>query len=128
MRTKNSYGFYITLIFIVYIIVVGCGSTKAPKVATEGETKASPTLKATTNETRDVTVSWDDVPGAVSYNIYWSDQPGVTKQNGTKIPNVKNPHKIAELKKGKKYYFVVTAVNASGESKESEELSITVGE
>jgi hypothetical protein len=32
------------------------------------------------------------------------------------------------LKKGKNYYFIVTAVNASGESKESKELSFTVGQ
>jgi fibronectin type 3 domain-containing protein len=78
-------------------------------------------------KTHDVTLAWDDVPNATSYNIYWSDKPGVSKNNGTKIANVKNPHKIAGLKKGEKYYFVVTAVNASGESKESKELSITVG-
>jgi fibronectin type 3 domain-containing protein len=79
-----------------------------------------------TVRTPDVTLTWDDVPNATSYNIYWSNLPGVTKKNGTKISNVKNPHKITGLKKGKKYYFVVTAVNASSESKESEELSLTV--
>ena len=76
----------------------------------------------------EVTLSWDDVPYATSYNIYWSDKPGVTKKNGTKIPNVKNPHKITGLKKGEKYHFVVTAVDASGESKESEEISLIVGQ
>jgi len=48
--------------------------------------------------------------------------------NGTKISNVKNPYKIVGLKKGGKYYFVVTAVNASGESEESEEFSFIVGQ
>jgi len=28
-------------------------------------------------------------------------------KNGDKISNVKNPHNIAELKKGEKYYFVI---------------------
>jgi hypothetical protein len=32
------------------------------------------------------------------------------------------------LKEGKTYYFAVTAINASGESKESEEFSFTVGQ
>jgi hypothetical protein len=79
-------------------------------------------------ETRDVTLAWDNVANATSYNVYWSDKPGVTRQNGTKIANAKNPCKLKGLKKGKKYYFVVTAVNQAGESKESEEFSFTVGQ
>ena len=92
--------------------MVGCASAKA----------------TTPPETSDVTLAWDDVPGATAYNIYWSDKPGVTKKNGNKISNVKNPHNIAELKKGKKYYFVVTAVNGSDESNVSKEISITIGQ
>jgi len=49
-------------------------------------------------------------------------------KNRDKISNVKNPHNIAELKKGKKYYFVVTAVNGSDESNVSEEFSLTIGQ
>jgi lysophospholipase L1-like esterase len=90
------------------------------------EPKTTLTVKDPTPETRDLTLSWDDVPNATSYNIYWSNKAGVTKKNGTKISNIRNPHKIKGLKKGRKYYFVVTAVNASGESKESEEFSFTV--
>jgi lysophospholipase L1-like esterase len=97
-------------------------------VIASSEPKKKPTIKASTPETRDVTLAWDDIPNATSYNIYWSDKPGVTKKNGTKISNVKNPHKIVGLKKGKRYYFVVTAVNAASESKESKELSFTVGQ
>lgn len=88
----------------------------------------SQTAKAGSIETRDVTLAWDNVPNATSYNIYWSDKPGVTRQNGTKISNVSNPCKLRGLKKGGTYYFVVTAVNASGESKESDEFSFTVGD
>ncbi len=94
------------------MIMAGCTSTKAN----------------TTPETHGITLTWDDVPGATSYNIYWSDKPGVTKKNGIKISNAKNFHSIAELEKGKKYYFVITAVNASEESQESEELAITAGQ
>ena len=74
------------------------------------------------------TLAWDNVPNAVSYNIYWGESPGVTKRNGKKIANAKNPYTLKGLKRGKTYYFVVTAVNSSGESKESEELSFSVKE
>jgi fibronectin type 3 domain-containing protein len=90
--------------------------------------KAKPTVKDTSPKTVDVTVAWDNVPNATSYNIYWSDTPGVTKKTGTKISNVTSPHKISGLKKGEKYYVVVTAVNASVESEESEEMSFIAGQ
>jgi fibronectin type 3 domain-containing protein len=75
-----------------------------------------------------VIMSWDDVPNAVSYNIYYSDSPGATKQNGKKIANVMSPYTIKGLERGKTYYFVVTAVTNSGESKGSEELPFTVNQ
>ena len=74
------------------------------------------------------TLAWDNVPNAALYNIYWGESPGVTKRNGKKIANATNPYTLKGLKRGKTYYFVVTAVNNSGESKESEELSFTLKE
>jgi fibronectin type 3 domain-containing protein len=103
-------------------------SDSTPAVMHGPQGRQVESTEASAPETRDVTLAWDDVPNATSYNIYWSDKAGVTRENGTKISNVKNPHKIQGLKKGGRYYFVVTAVNASGESKESEEFSFTVGQ
>ena len=81
--------------------------------------------KSSASEQRNVTLAWDHVPNAVSYNIYWKNSPGVSKLSGKKISNVKTPHTIEGLKPGT-YYFVVTAVNESGESEESEEFSLTI--
>ncbi|MBT8370372.1 MAG: AMIN domain-containing protein, partial [Deltaproteobacteria bacterium] len=78
--------------------------------------------------TKQVTLAWDKVSNATSYNVYLSTAPGVTRQNGFKISDVKNNHAVVELKRGATYYFVVTAVNQSGESNESGEISFTVGE
>jgi hypothetical protein len=71
------------------------------------------------------TLAWDNVPGAIAYNIYWRNQPGVTKDNGRKIANVKNPHRLKDLLPGKTYYLVVSAVSENGESRVSEEISYT---
>ena len=73
-----------------------------------------------------VKITWPEGPNAISYNIYWSDSPGVTKHNGIKISNVKSPHTIEGLIRGTTYYFVITSVNEFGESHESEEITTTV--
>jgi len=117
---------------ISYTVVNTEGSIQFGDILNHPEPKTAvldskPAGKGSTPETSDVALGWNDVANATSYNIYYSDKPGVTKKNGIKISNVKNPHKITGLKKGKKYYFVVTAVNASAESKESEEVSFSVG-
>jgi hypothetical protein len=78
--------------------------------------------------TQQVTLTWDNVPNATSYNVYWSNFPGVTKRNGNKISAENNSAIIKGLKRGTTYYFVVTTVNDSEESEESEEISFTVGQ
>ena len=63
-----------------------------------------------------VTISWNSVTGANSYNIYWSQTPG-TASSGTKISNVTSTSYIhRNLTAGTTYYYVVTAQNAGGES------------
>jgi outer membrane protein OmpA-like peptidoglycan-associated protein len=90
-------------------------------------TGCNSTAKKTTSESHllkgDVTLLWNDILGDASYNVYVSMSPGVTKSNGFKISNVTNPVRINQLEHGKTYYFVVTVVDRSGESKESKELS-----
>ena len=41
--------------------------------------------KSITDEIGWVKITWPEVPNSISYNIYWSDSPGVTKHNGIKI-------------------------------------------
>jgi hypothetical protein len=73
----------------------------------------------------EVTISWNNVTGATAYNIYYSQTSGVTQATGTKIPNVASPRVVTSLVDGTPYYFVVTAVNADGESADSAQVSAT---
>ena len=93
---------------------------------TEGAPEPAAEQPSRQEAEKPVTLAWENVPGATSYNLYWRNQAGVTKQNGKKISNVKNPYKITGWHKGMTYYFVITAVNKDGESQESAEMSYTV--
>ena len=72
-----------------------------------------------------VTISWTGVSGATSYAIYWSTSPGVTPQNGTAITNATSPYLHTPLTNGQPYYYVVTALDANGESPPSTEVGAT---
>jgi len=75
-----------------------------------------------------ITIRWNPVMDAASYNIYWSTTPGVSKVSGNKISNVTSPYTHNKgLTNGTTYYYIVTAVNSFGESVESLETEATPG-
>lgn len=77
--------------------------------------------------THPVTLTWDPVPDATAYRVYWSDSPGVGRQSAKNVAVTTNRAEIPGLLPGKTYYFVVTSVKGSLESQSSAELSFTVG-
>lgn len=84
---------------------------------------AAPSGLTATAGNAQATVSWGPVSGAASYNLYWSTTSGVTKLNGTKITGATSPYVHLGLTNGNTYYYVVTAVNANGESADSAQAS-----
>lgn len=80
--------------------------------------QATPALRSG-QELDTVTLTWDPVPGARSYNLYWSNDPGVSRRSGNRIEGVSPPYTFKGVRKGVTYYFVVTTVTDSGESDES---------
>ncbi len=107
------------------ISAIGCVLALAPLFLTTGCATGTPAIPPASQALGgQLTLSWDPVPDAASYNVYFSLAPGVTPQNGTKIANAANPITIRDLKRGTPYYFIVTAVSASGvESEASAEVS-----
>jgi len=71
------------------------------------------------------TVSWQAVPQAERYRVYWSTQPGVSKTTSTVVDLTAGPLLHAGLQNGTPYYYVVTAVGAGGEGPVSAQVSAT---
>ncbi len=63
-----------------------------------------------------IEASWDPVPGASSYNLYYRTDNGVTPANGTRISVTSAPVTVANLTNGTNYFFVFTSIGPNGES------------
>ena len=70
-----------------------------------------------------VSVSWKGVADATSYNLYWATSAGVTPGSATKKTGVSSPCVLTGFTNWTMYYFVMTALNAHGESAVSNETS-----
>jgi hypothetical protein len=87
---------------------------------------STPTNVAATAGNEQVTISWDSVTDATSYNIYWSISSGVTIDTGTEISGITTTsYTHSGRTNGTTYYYVVTAENDYGESDESDQDSAT---
>jgi hypothetical protein len=93
-------------------------------LATPSYPPSAPTGVNATAGNGQVTISWNSVSGATSYNLYWSTSTGVSKLS-SKISNVTSPFIDTGKTNGTTYYYVVTALNSYGESIESSEVSAT---
>jgi len=69
-----------------------------------------------------ITISWSPVSGAISYNIYWNIAGSVTTLDDV-IINASSPYVHMNLPSSNTFYYVVTALNANGESVLSAEVS-----
>ena len=74
---------------------------------------------------RQITLSWNDVKGADSYTIYWSQSSGVGPDNGNSLAEMVSPFVHKPLVNGSLYFYVVAAVNDRGESEPSAEVGAT---
>jgi parallel beta-helix repeat protein len=115
-----------TYFFVVTAVNAnGESATSSEVFATPAATPppAAPTGATATAGNGQVTISWNAVSGATSYNIYWSTTSGVTKTSGTRISGSTSPFTHSGRTNGSTYYYVVTAVNSFGESVASIQVS-----
>ena len=101
-------------------VQVAASTLAAVPVAT---VPAAPTGVSASGGAKQETVSWTPVVGAASYNLYWSTAPGVTPSTGTRVAAVSSPYVLTNLAAGTGYYYVVTALDAAGESAPSAQAS-----
>jgi tripartite motif-containing protein 71 len=74
----------------------------------------------------EVFLSWMEVSGAQSYNLYFSTTPHVTLEGATKIEGVTNPYTHEGLTNDTPYFYAATALFEDGtESGLSEEVTAT---
>ncbi len=111
------------LIFLLAACSAGRVVVSRPEPAAGGGATGSPLVPVGVSAKEGngrVTLTWAPSKGAASYNIYYATTPDVSKNNGTKLSGIaRGPHTVRRLPSRKPHFFVVTAVNAAGESGDS---------
>jgi hypothetical protein len=97
-------------------------SPPSAEIAATAGAPAQPQQLVATLVNADIRLSWQPVTGADTYTLYWRNEPGVDPGNGTAIAAVFSPWLHTGLA-GMPYYYVLTAVNAYGESLASAEVN-----
>jgi len=72
-----------------------------------------------------VTLSWDAVPGALSYSVYQATTPGGQGATAVLSNLTATTATVSGLAPGARYYFIVRAVNADGAGAASNEAQAT---
>lgn len=110
------------LLALFIFALAGCGGGSA---STTTPPPAKVAGVAATAGDGQASLTWNTAGDAVSYNVYYSASAGVTAATGTKVAGAASGGTISGLANGTTYYFVVTGVNAAGESVLSDEKSVT---
>jgi uncharacterized protein (TIGR02145 family) len=85
----------------------------------------APVISSAVSGNGSVTVTWNNVTGAVSYNLYYKAGPTVDMATGTKISGAASPHIVNALTNGSQYTFAVSTVTATSGSGLSNVVSAT---
>jgi len=112
LLNDTTYSFAVTALSSSEESVLSDSTQIIPKIPTP----VAPTISSVTILDTTATVSWGNVSGASSYNLYHKDGTSVTKIDSTKITGAISPQDVTGLSKGTQYAFATSAQNSSGES------------
>lgn len=125
--------FIIALSVLSTLFIASCGKEgeHSPSAVKEEHTPAAdnkislkaPSGVSTLSRDGQITLNWNRVEGATSYNVYFSNSTNITTSSGTKIGRISETSYVhTGLKNNSMYYYIVTAINDIEESLPSDEM------
>lgn len=111
--------------FMLFCMVPLCMFFALPEKASAQQLTAPVITVLAGNQ--NVVVSWNNVPGATSYILYWGTRSGINTVNmySMKAQSVTSPYTQMQLANGVEYFFIVQAVNGTRSSNASNVASAT---
>jgi uncharacterized protein len=113
VRKFKQASFFLQLLIWTIMSLAGCGGSKnipPASILNRGE----------------VTLTWEEVTGAKTYNVYFSKTPSVNVFNSYRISDATSPMTITDMEFNATYYFIITVEDDSGQIRKSKEMSYTV--
>lgn len=105
----------ISMVLLVMIVIAGCGSSSPDY----------PTALTGTNGTGQEYLSWYAAPGATGYNVYRGTVSGPVSSKTMIASNLSTTYYTdATVIPGNNYFYQVTAILSTGESKASNEVNV----
>jgi len=126
MQKNKSALFMAVVVFTGVLIMTGCDSGNGDP-SNPTSVPNAPTIKDILVENRMISILWDVVEGADSYNLYWNTTGSVSTSDNS-VTDLQTPYGFISFEHSglsffKTYYYRITAVNALGESSLSSEVS-----